>query len=121
MLAVWHIAVHAVAAASFLLCGLPRPISLLGAAAVVAHAALRRPPRAVPVRRLPDGSWALPTRGLDGLVLRPGSAVGPFWVRLRLGAPGSAADVLLLKDQLDADAWRRLQADLRRRSDGGTV
>lgn len=114
-------AVHAVAAASFLVCGLAWPLKVLGAAAVLGHAVFRRPARAVPLRLLPDGAWSLPTRGLERLSLRPGTAVGPFWVRLRLGGGSSIVVVLLLKDQLDRASWRRLQAELRRSRLAGTV
>src|SRR5690554_1307128 len=88
LLAGWHVAVHAVAATSFLIAGLAWPVKIVGIAGVLAHSVLRRPPRATPLRRGGDGTWSLPARGLDRLLLRPGTAVGPFWIRLRLGAAG---------------------------------
>lgn len=106
---------------SFFFSGLAWPIKIVGVAAVLAHAALRRPPRATEVRRLPDGTWSLPALGLDRLDLRPGTAVGPFWVRLHLGTADRVVSVLLLRDQLDAETWRRLQAELRRLGPAGTV
>lgn len=61
-----------------------------------------------------DGSWTLPERGLTGLALRDGTSLGPFWIALRLGAGTARASVLLLRDQLDHETWRGLQAELRR-------
>jgi len=119
---VWHGAVHALAAVSISISGLAWPLKLAAGVALLAHGALRRPARPMPVCRNPDGTWSLPALGLDGLALRPGTAAGPFWARLALGAEGArTVTVLLLADQLGREDWRRLQAELRRRARAGTV
>jgi hypothetical protein len=115
LVAVWYAAVHALAAASFLASGLDWPIKLAGVTAVVTHAVLRRRPSPTRIARLADGTWSLPALGYERLTLRPGTAVGPFWVKVVLGGPGAKPlTVLLVKDQLDPASWRRLQAELRR-------
>jgi hypothetical protein len=79
------------------------------------HAALRRRPPPTRLARLTDGTWCLPALGHERLMIRPGTAVGPFWAKVVLGGPGAKPlTVLLLKDQLDPASWRRLQAELRR-------
>lgn len=89
---------------------------------VVAHAALRRPAAPMPVCRHADGAWSLPALGLERLALRPGTAVGPFWARLALGAAGArTVSIVLLADQLEPEDWRRLRAVLRRAAGTGTV
>ncbi|HEX7081896.1 MAG TPA: protein YgfX [Gammaproteobacteria bacterium] len=122
LLAAWRFAVHALAVAGVAASGIGWPVKLGAVAAVLAHAAARRVPRPSRIVRTADGAWALPDRGLDGLELRPGTAVAPFWVSLRLAAPGARAFVvLLLKDQVDQEAWRALQAELRRSRPLGTL
>ena len=103
--------------------GLGWPLKLAAAAGLVAHMALRRPPEPIPIFRHADGTWSLPSLGLDRLALRSGTAVGPFWARLALGGAHSskAVTVVLVKDQLEREDWRRLQAELRRRAGTGTV
>jgi len=88
---------------------------------VLVHAALRRPPPITVIRRHADGAWSLPALGFERLDLRPGTSVGPFWIKLRLGTADTAVSVLLLRDQLDAETWRRLQAELRRLGAAGKV
>lgn|GEM_PF-1747943 len=123
LLACWHIAVHVLAVVSVYVSGLAWPLKAAAAAGLVAHFALRRPPAPIPVTRHADGTWSLPSVGPDRLALRPGTAVGPFWARLSLGGAESpkTVTVLLVKDQLGAEDWRRLQAELRRRAGTGTV
>ncbi|HEX6996468.1 MAG TPA: hypothetical protein VF339_20225 [Gammaproteobacteria bacterium] len=119
---VWHVAVHVLAVVSISLSGLVWPVKLAAGGALVAHAALRRPAAPMPIRRDADGTWSLPALGLDGLALRPGTAAGPFWVRLALGRAGvRTVTVVLVADQVDREAWRRLQAELRRGAARGTL
>ncbi len=121
-MAVWHVAVHGLAAVSVMLSGLAWPLKAASVGALVAHAAMRRPRAPMAICRNTDGTWSLPALGLDGLALRPGTQAGPFWVRLSLGRAGRpAVTVVLVADQLDREAWRRLQAELRRRAPAGTV
>lgn len=122
MMAVWHVVVHAVAFVSVSLSGFPWPLKLAAGGALVAHAAWRRPKAPMPFCRAADGTWSLPTLGLEGLALRPGTQAGPFWVRLALGRAGArTVTIVLLADQVDREAWRRLQAELRRGTAAGTV
>ncbi len=118
-LALWWCAVHALAAAAVLASAVPALPAAAALAALFAHAWLRRPGPPVRLERSREGGWALPAEGLRGFVLAPGSAVGPFWVHLRLEGPGGRRAVLLLRDQLDPETWRGLQAELRRDGRGG--
>jgi len=122
LIPVWHVGVHALAAAAIALSGLAWPLELAAFGALAAHAVWRWPGAPVPICRHADGTWSLPALGLEGLVLCPGTEAGPFWVRLSLGrADARAVTVVLVADQLDRESWRRLQAELRRRVGAGTV
>jgi len=112
--------VHALAVTSITLSGLPWTLKLAACAALAAHAAVRRPAAPMPICRHSDGSWSLPLLALDRLALGPGTAAGPFWARLVLRGPRTVV-VVLLADQLGPEDWRRLQAELRRRVEAGTV
>lgn len=122
LLAVWRGAVHGLAAVSIVLCGLAWPLKLVAVAALLAFAVIRRGPEPLPIERDAAGAWSLPSLGLEGLELRPGTAVGPFWARLALGSDsGVAVTVLVLVDQVDRESWRRLQVALRGAAPAGTV
>jgi hypothetical protein len=116
-LEIWWAGVHLLAVLGLISSALPAPLALAGLAALLAHARLRRlSPAPAVLRRGADGRWALPARGLHDLALGSGTAVGPFWAQLRLEGPEARLAVLLLRDQLDREAWRALQAQLRRGS-----
>ncbi len=117
-LAAWWWAVHALAAAAVLASAVPAGLAAAALAVLLAHAWRRRPGPPVRLERAPDGVWTLPGEGLGALRLAPGSAVGPYWVHLKLAGPGGRRAVLLLRDQLGAEAWRGLQAALRRAGQG---
>lgn len=110
----WLIATHAVAAAGVIAMplGVASDISIL--ALLAAHLGWRWPPPPLAIARNALGFWSLPDIGEAGLTIAPASAYGGWWVDLRLCAPGRAARVLLLRDQLDAHAWRLLKVTMRR-------
>lgn len=117
LLKIWWLGVHLLGALGLVGCALPAPLALCGVAALLAHGWLRMPaPAPALVQRGADGQWALPANGSQGLVLAAGTAVGPFWVELRLEGREGRRAVLLLRDQLDRESWRALQAQLRRGS-----
>jgi hypothetical protein len=60
-----------------------------------------------------DGTWSLPRRQLFGLRLAGGSNWGAWWAELVLAGPQLRVRVLLLRDQLPAEDWRRLQVAMR--------
>lgn len=113
-LVVWWGSLHALAAAGLLWSAVPWWLAAPGLAALAAHLWLAAPAPPTPVERGADGLWSLPAEGRAGLRLREGASVGPFWVDLRLDGPGGRRAVLLLRDQLDGESWRALQAELRR-------
>jgi len=81
--------------------------------ALAAHGYWRRPPTPVRIIRNRNGFWSLPDRAHLGLRLTAGTRYGDWWVDLHLVGPGGGVRVLLLRDQVDAGAWRALQATLR--------
>lgn len=113
-LALWWVSIHCLAVASVLLSSLSVPLELAGVALTLAHALARRPARPTTLLRHEDGSWSVPERGMTGLALGEGTSLGPFWIALHLGAGRRRASLLLLRDQLDPETWRALQAELRR-------
>ncbi|HEX5420437.1 MAG TPA: protein YgfX [Gammaproteobacteria bacterium] len=116
-LEIWWAGVHLLGASGLIASALPAVLIGAGLAALLAHAWLRRPsPAPALIQRGVDGRWALPANGVGGLALGAGTAVGPFWVELRLEGPEGRLAVLLLRDQLDGESWRALQAQLRRGS-----
>jgi len=121
LLVAWWIALH------LLLLGVaayipgPMAMKLCGALLVPLHAAARwpsAPPRVVCYR---DGAWAVPELGLAGLRLGGRTRYTTLWVRLSLVASTRALDIVLLVDQLDVHAWRRLQVSLRSGADRAAV
>ena len=56
----------------------------------------------------------MPELGLDDLTLGPRTCYTASWVRFDLRGSERALVVLLLADQVDPEAWRRLQTELRR-------
>jgi hypothetical protein len=86
--------------------------------AVALHGIVRFPRATERLIQARDGSWALPSRGLAGLRLARGTAWGDTWVDLVLAGSGRRVRVLLLRDQLGAEDWRRLQVAVRESDDG---
>jgi hypothetical protein len=116
ILGLWLSATHGLAGTAVLALAVPWPPKVLLLAGIAAHACARRP--APPERMIRDssGDWALPERGLADLFAAPGSRFGRWWVYLVLSNGSEKLRILLLRDQFDAETWRRLQAALRRRS-----
>lgn len=113
----WLIATHALAAVAVLALPLGAAGKAASLVALAAHARWRRPRHSGPVVRNANGSWALPDAGLAGLELEPATCFGDWWVELRLGGAGRRLRLLICRDQLEAGAWRTLQAALRRAPD----
>jgi hypothetical protein len=112
-LRIWWLGVHALGIAGLWLAGLPTVLKCLGTLVAAMHWAVLRPgdPPGLVLRA--DGTWDVPSRGLAALRLGLGTRYTRLWVKLELvGATGSI-DILLLADQLDAEAWGRLQNRLR--------
>ena len=123
LLAAWWLAVHAIAVTGILASGLILPLKLPAVAGVLVHGVVRRASRPTKVARGADGTWSMPQRGHSRLSLCDGTSVGPFWILLRFrSAHGRRPlSVLLLRDQLNAESWRAVQAELRRTKPVGTV
>jgi hypothetical protein len=115
ILGLWLLATHGLAGAAVLALTVPWPLKALLLAGVAAHACARRPARPERMIRDSSGGWALPERGLAGLFAAPGSRFGRWWVYLVFSDGSERLRILLLRDQFDSEAWRRLQAALRRR------
>jgi hypothetical protein len=78
------------------------------------HAIALAPERARRVVIRGDGRVAVPELGLDDLRLGPRTLYTRSWVRLDLCGAGCRVETLLLVDQVSPQAWRTLQAELRR-------
>jgi hypothetical protein len=112
-LSAWWWSLHVLLLAASALIGIAMAIKLLVAAAIVAHAALRRPlapPKLVIVTA--DGFCDVPEWGSKRWPLGAGTLVCPFWIRLELGP--TRRDIVLVADQVRPEAWRRLRALLMR-------
>jgi hypothetical protein len=96
-----------------LVTGWPFPAAVF-LAGLACHAILRFPRQHFPVLlRRRDGSWSLPQMAGARLTMAPGSWLAWNWVRLVLTDGYRRQVVLLVRDQLEAHAWRALQARLR--------
>jgi hypothetical protein len=115
VLKIWWCALHALLAVAALLVGWPWPVRAAWILAVLIHAALRRP-RATPSLLIvgADGSWQIPEWGHETLPLARGSVLTPLGLALHLGIGPKRRHVLLLRDQVGPDDWRRLSAIMRR-------
>lgn len=84
-------------------------------AAVCAHCVLRRPRSPQLVARHADGTWTVAGRALaTGLALAPGTSWSTWYVALVLeSGRGRRVRSLILRDQLEAEDWRRLQLAVR--------
>jgi len=68
----------------------------------------RREASATVIRVTPDGRFHLPDENRSNLALAAGSRTGPGWLQLSFAdRPGQP--LLLLRDQVDAAAWRVLR------------
>jgi hypothetical protein len=118
-LMLWWLALHLVVSLGVIALGLGALATCFAAAALGAHGVLRAPRRTAVLLRRRDGTWALPDAGLDRLRLGRGTRYGSLWMELVLVADSPnrkrKTAILLLRDQVDAESWRRLQAQLRRR------
>ena len=112
-LAAWWAGLHLLLVAAVLLA--PAPGLVVGAALVaIALHAWRRYPETPGLLIVSDtGSWSVPERGLHGLGLGRGTSYSPWWAWLVLVGPAQATRALVLRDQLDADSWRRLTLSIR--------
>jgi hypothetical protein len=113
-LAVWWVALHALAAAALVVLAAPWLLKGLALLVVLVHAIALPPERALRMLYRGDGRVAVPELGLDDLELGPRTLYTWGWVRLDLRGAGEALDVLLLADQVSPEVWRALQAELRR-------
>ncbi|HEY8521245.1 MAG TPA: hypothetical protein VIN61_14280 [Gammaproteobacteria bacterium] len=98
----------------------PLAVRAAGAALLVLHAVVRRPRRPPVLCRHTDGRWSVAGQTPGGLRLDPATVFGRRWARLVFRVEGAhrraRLAVLLLRDQVPAEAWRALQAELRRSS-----
>jgi hypothetical protein len=107
-------ATHILLAATVVVLDLEAAAALLLLVLVGAHGFVRRPhsPRLIVCHA--DDTWSIPERGRHGLRLARGTRWTSWWVELVLaGSGGRLTRALLFKDQLDAEAWRRLQLAVR--------
>ncbi len=104
LLAAWWLALHGLVGLSLIM---TNPVAaVLGAPLVAWHAAARRPARP-PLLVVSGRRFALPAEGRFDLALTPRSRAGSLWLSLSFDdCPGRP--LLVLRDQLDAAGWRRL-------------
>jgi hypothetical protein len=95
---------------------------LKGAAALatLAHAVGFRP-RRTPRLVWTDGRVAMPELGLHDLGVGRRTRHCRLWIRLDLRGAGRGLDLLLLADQVEPELWRRLRAELARRTPEGAA
>lgn len=105
---------HTLIGVALLVAAAAQPIGAALLAGVLLHAVLRAPARPVTLVRDADGTWAVPALGLGKLRATRGSCCTTFCVRLVLTGPRGRCHVLLVRDQLDEQDWRSLQACVRR-------
>lgn len=86
-------------------------LAALGVLAI--HAAMRFPDTRVVLVRFGDGRWSIPAQGLFDLELGTGTSFAASWVLLELVSHDRSLRLVLLRDQLDVGAWRRLQVAVR--------
>lgn len=112
-LLIWWCGLHGVAASGGLLLPIPGVPRALVITAVMLHAIWRLPRRPPRWLAYSNGVWSLP--GHDNAVLTcfRGTRSGSWWVVLVLIGRDRRSRFLLLRDQLDAREWYRLNALLR--------
>jgi hypothetical protein len=106
-----HLALHAILAAAALATALPAWGRVAALAALAAHATLRWPTAPPPLAMWPDG--VVEVAGCP-YTLGPGTTYTAAWIRLSLvDAARRRREIVLVRDQVDAARWSRLQAWLR--------
>ena len=114
-MAVWWVALHALVIGALLVLAAPWLLRALGLLTVLVHAIALAPERTLRVvYRRDDGRFAVPELALDDLRLGPRTLFTRSWVRFDLRGSGHRVEILLLVDQVSREAWRTLQAELRR-------
>jgi hypothetical protein len=105
-LLIWWLALHGMLALSAFMVS---PVAGIIAAPLIAlHGRLRRPREPSVIQITSEGRFGLPEEFRFDLDIAPGSREGPGWLLLEFpDRPGRR--LLLLRDQLDADAWRELR------------
>ena len=109
----WWLALHVLLAVSVLTSTVGLIWSGMLLLAVCVHAWIRLPGSSILLLRFGDGSWAIPEQGRFKLQLAPNSSYSTVWVRLVFEADGARNTVLLLRDQMETEDWRRLQVAVR--------
>lgn len=114
LLRAWWFALHSLLALSVALLGWGW-IAVLLWLAIALHARYGCPRVTIPLLVERDGAWSVPSKQLYDLRLGPDTSYSYEWASLRLESQhrGDVVRVLLLRDQLERDAWRRLQQRLR--------
>lgn len=113
MLVLWWAALHLLLCASVFAATRSVVAGLVAFGVLTAHAAIRFPDTRVVLARSGDGRWSIPERGVSGLELGPGTCFAASWVLLQLVSPDRSLRLVLLRDQLGARDWRRLQVAVR--------
>ncbi len=113
MLVLWWAALHLLLWGSVLAATRSVVVGFVAFGVLAVHAAFRFPDTRVLLARSGDGRWSLPARGLFDLELGTGTRFAAFWVLLELVSPDRSLRFVLLRDQLCARDWRRLQVAVR--------
>lgn len=106
-------AAHFLLAATVIALDLEAAAALSLLAIVGVHGILRRPRGPALIVRHADDTWSIPEWSRHGLRLARGTTWTTWWVELVLTGGGRPIRALVLKDQLDAEGWRRLQLTVR--------
>lgn len=111
----WWLALHVVLALTIAALDIGWTQAGLGWLGLALHAVLGRPRSKIGLLLECDGVWSAPVEQRYDMRLGSATAYSYDWVRLCLEPRGTgrALWVLLLRDQLDAEGWRRLQQRLR--------
>jgi hypothetical protein len=118
ILAVWWVALHALATAALVVVGAPWPLKGLALLVALVHSVALRPEPAPRMIYRGGGRVTLPELGDDELTLGPATLYSTIWIKLDLRGKSRKVEVLLFADQVDTAAWRALQAELRRLRSG---
>ena len=113
MLVLWWAALHLLLWGSVLAATRSVVAGFVGFGVLAVHAAFRFPDTRVLLARSADGRWSIPARGLFDLELGTGTRFAAFWVLLEFVSPDRSLRFVLLRDQLRARDWRRLQVAVR--------
>lgn len=113
MLVLWWAALHLLLWGSVVAATRSIVAGLAALAVLAVHAAVRFPETRVVFARSGDGRWSVPAQGLFDLELGAGTRFAAYWVQLELVSPDRSLRFVLLRDQLCAGDWRRLQVAVR--------